>query len=326
MKTVKSAVILAAGFGTRLRPLTDNIAKPVLPFFNRSVISHIIQQLEGAGVNDIYVNLHYQGWSIRRIIRLEKSAANPIVFSYEPKILGTAGALEPLKPYLKDKTFFLVNGDVLTDLDYKMMARQHFQNKIPSATLALHPPSTNLGFPAIGSTDSNLLSRFPYGRHKTGSADWEGTFMGVHIVSPEILKYIQGRRFQCINSGIYSQAINDDCIIATYRHDGYWNDIGTPQRYFDAHSDFLTGRFNLPHIIKPTLNHWISPSAQLASGTEIRNTVVIGSDAVIEKNCRLDNVVIWPGSKLKKSSSLKNGILMNNGRFLSLYERGPNNA
>ncbi|MCD4653644.1 NDP-sugar synthase [bacterium] len=323
MKTIKSAVILAAGFGTRLRPLTNHRAKPALPFFNFSLITHIINQLKSFGIEKIFINLHYQGWSVRRILRLEADLQISVVFSYEPQILGTAGALEPVKSHLRDKPFLLVNGDVLADIDLAAMTKAHFESGNAIATLAIHPASTSQGFPAIGSSNNNILARFPYGNLKNGIIAWEGTFTGMHIISPGIWEYIKKKKYQCINSGIYAQAIADGHHLATYRHDGYWNDIGTPERYYKAHEDVLCGQLKIFHNQRSIQKFWIAPTAKVDSSVKIRNTVVIGPDSIIQKNCTLENIIVWPGVNLCESSRLKNGILMKNNAFLSFNREGP---
>jgi mannose-1-phosphate guanylyltransferase len=309
-KHITSAVLLAAGFGTRLRPLTDHRAKPSLPFFDRSLIHHVIDRLTDAGIERIFINLHYMGWSIRRTLRLNCLRSVHVHFSHEPVILGTAGALMPLRNFLISEPFILINGDILTNLDLKEMIRTHRRRNDVIATIVLHPNSHHKGYPQIGASSDMQLTRFPYGPLKNGEYDWSGTFAGVHIIEPDIFKYMNTTSFQCINSDIYARVLNHGYKIGVFRHDGYWSDIGNVNSYFEAHSHVLKDIMHLSGINRMSTDFWIHDSCRLHSETAIGKNVILCPGCTTGKKTYLENVVVWPGIHVPAGSRYVNGILV----------------
>ena len=317
MNQIRKAVILAAGFGTRLRPLTDHRAKPALPFFDRPLLAHMLPRLRAAGIEHVFINLHYNGWSVRRSLRSVREKTMRINYSFEPVILGTAGVLAPLYSELKDSSFLMINGDILSDIDCTALIRQHLHDSDAIATVVLHPPSSQKDFPRVGSDENFRLSRFPYGPLATGSAAWHGTFAGIHVIRPDLLRFIKKNTFQCINSQVYATALQKGLKIGTFRHDGYWNDIGTPERYLAAHRDVLRGNLLLMDVKPEASAAWIHRSARIHPAAKIGTGVVIGAGCRIEKNAVLENVVVWPGCIVRKNQTCHDGILTPDNRFVS---------
>lgn len=309
-KHIKSAVLLAAGFGTRLRPLTDHRAKPSLPFFDRSLLHHLIDRLIDAGIEKVFVNLHYMGWSVRRALRLSRFRSIRFHFSPEPVILGTAGALIPIRKYLISEPFLLVNGDILTDIDLKEMMHTHQQRNDVIATIVLHPDSNHKGYPHIGASSDLKLTRFPYGPLKDGEYDWSGTFAGIHILEPDIYKFIGAKSFLCINSDIYSRVLKHGYKIGVFRHDGYWSDIGNVKHYVEAHSHVLGNLIKVDGINPMPSGIWIHNSCRLHSETSIGENVILCPGCTTGKRSHLKNVIVWPGIHVPDGSRYENGILV----------------
>lgn len=319
MTRIETAVVLAAGYGTRLRPLTTGRAKPALPFFESTILEHVLDVLEAAGIRRVIINLHHHGWTVRRNLRHRRRRALEIIYSYEPEILGTAGALVPVKHKLHDQPFVLINGDVLTDINLESAIKQHLANPGILATLVLHPLSLAMGFPSIGSSHDNVLTRFPYGLTSDEDTDWSGTFTGIHIINPDIFRYINDMPFQCINSTVYARALNAGEQLGAYRHDGYWNDVGTPARYFNAHIDVMDGRVTNTVMANPGTSHqWIHPDARIDPGTSLQGSIVVGANAVLGSHVYLENVIVWPDTRIR-DGVYKNGILMKEGAFVHLH-------
>lgn len=320
MENIRSAVLLAAGLGTRLRPLTEQRAKPSLPFFDRTIMHHLIQKLVEVGIERVFINLHYRGESMRKALELDPFRSIEIHFSYEPTILGTAGALFPLRRYLKDETFIFINGDIVTDIDIKEVINGHRQHRNAIATIVLHPQSVHRGYPQIGASSDLRLTRFPYGILHDGKYDWTGTFAGIHILEPEFLTFINQEKFMCINSEIYPRVLEQGHRVGVYRHEGYWNDIGTMKSYYEAHSHVLQGLLNLPNVHNPPLKYWAHHTCQLDPETCIGNNVVLCPECIVGKETVLENVVVWPGIRIPDGSCFKNGILTDSRTFISLQK------
>jgi len=318
MTNIDTAVVLAAGYGTRLRPLTAGLAKPVLPFFQATILDTILDILERSGIRRVIINLHHQGWTVRRNLRLRKHPNLKIVFSFEPEILGTAGALMPVRRLLEDRPFILMNGDVLCDVDLAAVIETHRCNRSVLATLVLHPVSLEMGFPAIGSGNNNILTRFPYGVMTDGDTDWSGTFTGIHVINPEIFRYLRDQPYQCINSTVYADALNAGETLGSFRHDGYWNDVGTPARYFNAHIDVLDGLMKHPAAGTVSTNRqWIHPDTVIDRGATLEGILVVGAGTRIGSSVHLENVIVWPDTRIQRGV-YRNGILMRDGSFVHL--------
>ncbi|MBN1879517.1 NDP-sugar synthase [bacterium] len=318
MNSPKKAVLLAAGFGTRLRPLTDHRAKPVLPFFNQTIAEYLLDILADAGIESVFINLHYQGWSVRRYLRSYRQHNMSVRFSFEPVILGTAGVLHPLYPHLKNSSFIMINGDILTDIDLRKMINLHNNHPDSIATVALHPPSNTGHFEPVGADKDNYLSSFPYGHLLNGRSAWQGTFAGIHIMRPEIFHFIRKHSYQCINSQAYADALEHGYRISAYRHEGYWSDIGTPARYLAAHRDVFNRRLCINNVMNWSHSFWCHPTADVHPDTFIGTNVVIGAGCRIDENVHLQNVVIWPGCTVHRRQRLHDGIMFSSERFLPI--------
>jgi NDP-sugar pyrophosphorylase family protein len=321
MKYVRTAVLLAAGFGTRLRPLTNTCAKPALPFFNQTLLHHLIDRLAAAGIERVFINIHYMGDSIVNAFTKKPAENVAVEFSPETEILGTAGVLGPLYRFLKNEIFVMINGDIVTNIDIRDMIDTHCNSSYRLATVALHTESADMGYPQAGASENNILTRFPYGVLKNGSAAWYGTFAGVHIIEPDIFRYIQRNSFQCINSDIYPRIMADAIPIGVYRHNGYWNDIGNPHRYFKAHQDVLSA--GLISGVKQCSKSasWIHETAKIGRGTVIQDSVFLYPNTVVNDNATLKCVIVWPGTSIEANTCRHDGILINNGIFHPIPKR-----
>jgi len=307
------AVILAAGLGTRLRPLSNNFAKPSFWFFDKPILGHIIAKLYEAGITEIVLNLHYRPASIRRHLRGIVPKDVSITFSFEPVILGTAGALAPVKSFLSDSSFVIINGDIIIDIDLPSVIQSHQRSNTP-ATLVLHPPSQN-EFPSVGADSRNRIASFPFGEFKDDNVHWQGTFTGIQIVEPEILDYIEPSGFQSITEDVYAVLLRKGIDINAYEFSGYWNDIGTPERYFQAHWNVMQpDREIIPGLVFQD-SSYIGSETRIGKHCQVSNHVVLGNHVKVGEYSVLENVIVWPGLHINKHCHLKNGILYSQNQF-----------
>ncbi len=315
------ALILAAGFGTRLRPFTNHMAKPALPFFNKPILAHIIEKLFYAGISEVFINLHHCPNSIRDHIHRYVPIDVKLRFNVETKILGTAGALIPFKKHLSRKTFLLVNGDILFDIALDEVIKIHASSKALS-TLVLHPPSLHFGFSPIGANMKNEVTMFPYGPLKNGNYDWQGTFTGIHVIEPEIYHYITPTGYSCINSDVYPKALSDRCILHAYRHPGYWNDIGSPSQYIKAHWDGIMGKLEVGQSAMDHIHcRFIDPSIRLGTRCSIGNRVVLSKNVIIEDDASIgDDVIVWPGNRIQSGSHHQRCVVISHDNCVKMEQ------
>ena len=238
------AMILAAGFGTRLRPLTNTIPKPLLPVGGMPLIVWNLLLLRVFGIRQVMVNLHYMGHLIREALGDGTQWDMEISYSLEPEILGTGGGLKAAARFFEGQPFLIINGDIIIDLDVQAVVDFHCQRK-GMATLVLRddPDVDRWGSVECdanqqilrinGRGKSTLLSEFQVFRRM---------FTGVHIIDPELLHAEQeGVAFSIIDT--YTRSLAHGYNLFGFVHAGYWSDVGTPERYRQAQADAESGKF-----------------------------------------------------------------------------------
>ena len=240
------AMILAAGLGARLRPLTDKLPKPLLPIADRSLIEYTLLLLRKHGVSEVVINLHYQGDQIRKALGDGSKWEMKIRYSEEPQILGTGGAIKEVEAIFSDAPFIVINSDILVEANLSAMLDVHRRNGA-LATLALRED------PAVdvwGSVeiDSKKQIRKILGRpDTTEQALSKRMFSGIHVMEPDVLAHIPSRGFSSIID-VYIGMLQRGKRLIEYPLQSYWKDIGTPDRYREAQDDFKQGRVKLSYL------------------------------------------------------------------------------
>ncbi len=237
------AMILAAGLGTRLRPLTDTLPKPLLPIAGRPLIAWNLLLLRRYGVTEVMINLHHLGHLIEQALGDGSAFGMRIAYSKEPAILGTGGGLKQAEPFFGGEPFFVLNGDTLFDMDLGGMAAAHRQNRAV-ATMALRtdPDPDRWGAVELDAMHHviriNGRGKNPEGRIR------KQMFAGVHLMHPRLLADVPAGRESSIIEA-YVRAIEAGETVAGCELSGYWSDIGTPERYAQAQRDAETGLIRL---------------------------------------------------------------------------------
>jgi NDP-sugar pyrophosphorylase family protein len=234
------AMILAAGFGTRLWPLTIERTKPAIPFLNRPLIAYTIEYLKQYGITDIIINLHHEPESVQEQIGDGSEYGVRIHYSLEePEILGTSGALDQVRDLLQDETFILVNGKIITNLDLGAALHTH-RNKESIATLVLKENPNREKFSQILVDDAGYYQGFggfpltPDTQHPTPLM-----FVGIHILEPAIFEYIPRGVFSDSIRDVYPQAMQAGEKIAAHVGTGDWYELSTLARYLEISLAFM---------------------------------------------------------------------------------------
>ncbi len=294
------AFILAAGFGTRLRPLTDHIPKPLIPILNIPSLFYTFFLLKEAGVTDIICNIHHHAIAIKHFIETSDFSGLSITYSEEPVILGTGGGLKKCEQLLGTKEFLLVNSDIMTDIDFRALIRHHKQSGLPG-TLALYetPEATTIG--TIGVEDG-LVKDFNNLRN-TGLVS-SCIYTGIAVLSPKIFFFLKEEFSGIVDTGF--TGLIDNGGLGYYLHDGLWKDIGAIEKYWqtnlDRTSDITAMSYRMNHAIgmQP---HFISAEAYIEAETEISSSVIgkgcrIGTGSIIRNSVLLPGVIVKPGSTI----------------------------
>ena len=302
-------MILAAGFGTRLFPLTIDRTKPAIPFLGKPLVGYVAEYVAKFGFTDFVVNLHHQPESVKKALGDGSKFGVRIHYTIEePKILGTAGALDNARHLLEDETFLIINGKIITDIDISAALETHKKSGA-LATMVLKENAMRERF-TIVETEKNQVKGFgdfPEQDSKLADERIQNPLMftGIHILEPRVFEYIPRGVYSDIVPTFYRPAIAKGEIIAAHITDGNWFELSTIPRYLDISLAMLNGQKE--KVIKGG-NCRISNSA-LISDSVIWDNVNIEADAQINRSIIADGVSIKSGEKFENVAIVRADML-----------------
>jgi mannose-1-phosphate guanylyltransferase len=289
------ALVLAGGEGTRLRPLTYTVAKPVLPLAGRPHIAYVIDWLTGHGVDDVIVSCGHLADGMRAALA-PLDLGVQIRFAEEPDARGTAGAIRFAADMLADR-FFVLNGDVLCDLDLTAQIEQH-ESTGARATIALYPVQDPSGYGLVHRHEDGEITEF-LEKPEPDQIDTDEINAGAYLLERSVLEEVPPERAVSIEREVFPKLIGNG--LYGIRLEGYWIDIGTPDRFLEANWDILEGRVGTVHgrFDEPKI---VGEGCEVSSDAELRTPYVLGrgnrveGDAVIERSVLLDGCVVEEGA------------------------------
>jgi len=301
------AIILVGGEGTRLRPLTYSVVKSMVPVLNRPFLEHVLCNLARHNINEIVLAMGYKPDSIYEYFKSGPVKDIRLTYSLEMKPLGTAGAVKLAGDHI-DRTFFVLNGDVFTDIDYTDMLRCHRENGA-RATIALTHVDDPTKFGVVETAEDGRVQRFiekPPPDQVT--SHWINA--GVYILEPEVLDYIPCDEYYMFERGVFPGLLAQGETVYAYQSDAYWIDMGTPAKYHQLNMDILKGKcFSCLCSREPVI---------VGQGSIVHPTCIIDGPAMIGNDCRLEQdarvngpSVIGNGCLIKKGSLIDNSLLWN---------------
>ncbi|MDE3120035.1 MAG: nucleotidyltransferase family protein, partial [Nitrospirota bacterium] len=226
------AMILAAGLGTRLRPLTETQPKPLLPVAGTPLIVWNLLLLRRHGVTEVLINLHHLGPMIEQTLGDGRRYGLTLTYSHEPAILGTGGGIKQAEPFFEGHPFLVLNGDTLLELDLGALMQAHRERGALATMVLREDPDVERWGPVTVDQAGRILSITGRGRTGSGAAQ-RLMFAGVHVMHPRLLREVPaGRESSIIDA--YVRAITEGEPVYGYRMAGYWSDVGTPERYAQA--------------------------------------------------------------------------------------------
>jgi len=242
------AMILAAGRGERLRPLTDRLPKPLIPVAGRPLIHHTLRTLKDGGVDEVVINLHHLGDQIQAYVGDGSRWGLRVFYSRESQLLGTGGGIQKSAPHLVGGAFLVINADIVVDLDLQDVLRFHREHHA-AATLVLRADPDVDRYGAI-EVDGYHRVRQVLGRLPVPPAPWKKRmFTGVHILEPTVFSYMpyQGGAFSIVD--VFLDMLRAGEPILGYEMKGFWTDLGTVERY-EALNRMLENReHDLPKLL-----------------------------------------------------------------------------
>ncbi len=317
--------VLAAGFGTRLAPLTQTVPKPLFPVGHLPLIGYALRLLAHHGITDVIVNLHHLGKQLREAVGDGSAYGVSITYSEEPEILGTGGGLKKMHQALDD-TFVVVNSDTILDVDLGAVIAKHKErNALATMILRRDPEQANYGQIEIdgeGRVRRILGHMSPADERSAEDIEARITpymFTGVHVLEPGLLEYLPDGVETCVMRYGYMKAMNNDELIQGVVTNDYWVDAGTPKRYFEANRDVLTGRARIRYAgqMPPERSPgvWVAPTAEVAESAKLQAPVLVGDGARVAEGAQVGpNTVLAKGASVGREAVVENSVLLDDAR------------
>ena len=326
------AMVLAAGLGTRLRPLTYEITKPMVPVLDRPVMEHILDLLSRHGFDEVIANLHYFPDSIKEYF------GERISYRVEEELLGTAGGVRACADFFGDEPFLVISGDALTDIDLSALAARHRESG-GIATLAVKQVPDTREYGVVLHDREGRITGFQEKPVPEEALSNLGN-CGIYVFSPEIFDYFPDRPFADWAQDVFPALLENDVPFHIHEVREYWNDVGSlselRQGTFDALRCELSlemegeevspgvtvvGASPLPPDAEVEGPVWIGADVKIGAGVRLTGPVVIGDGAVIGERAQLRSSIVFPGTVIGDEAILIGAISAHKGIVESLRRR-----
>ncbi len=283
------AMILAAGLGTRLRPLTSKKPKPLVPIGNRPIIDRLIHYLKGHGIREIVVNAHHHPQQVVAHLDGGRPFGIEVEVRVEPEILGTGGGIKNTEDFWDPDPFIVINGDILTDVDLNRAFEEHRRNG-NLVTLVLHnyKPFNQIRI----DNHQNIID--------IASDDRSGrlAFTGIHIIEPEVLNYIPSGKFSNIIDCYRELIRSGEPIRAYLSHEHYWRDIGTVNSYVLANKESLHENSFL-----------LAPDCRIHSTARMEEWAIIGTNVLLDKDVEIRRSILWNDVRVRRGTKVIDSVV-----------------
>lgn len=297
------AMILAAGEGTRLRPLTLSVPKPMIPIVGVPLLARTLDWLVGQGVTEAAINLYHRPQSIPDFFGDEWHGVR-LYYFFEDTLRGTAGGVKGAEAVLSDAPFYVIYGDNLIQADLRRLFAFH-EAQGGAATVGLfhHPHPTAAGI--VGLDNAGRITRFVE-KPPADQVFSDLANAGVYVLEPSVLAVIPPDRPSDFGKEIFPLLLAQDIPVYGTLLGGYLQDTGTPDAYRQAHWDTLLGKSGHP-ADNPDV--WIDPSAQIAPGAQLLGRNVLGPRVIVGEDATLTDCILWEGASVGKGAVLERAIL-----------------
>ena len=318
------AVILAGGEGTRLRPLTLTVPKPVVPIVDRPFLRHQLDLLGQAGITEVVFSLGYRPERVQAIFGDGSALGKKIRYAVESTPLGTGGAVKNAERYLEDVTV-LLNGDELTDVDLAAVVRAHREREAV-ATIVLAPVPNPAAYGLVEADEGGRVRRF-IEKPEPAQITTDTINAGIYVLQTATLELMPAGINHSIERAFFPALLGRGDRVAAHVHRGYWIDIGTPEKYLQVHRDVLSGRFPVRIEGRPVAGGWVHEGAVVEPGAELRApfyvgpgsrvaaTAQVGPNAAlasrvwVEAGARIRDSVLWDGCHVGADTHVDGALL-----------------
>ncbi|WP_103566161.1 sugar phosphate nucleotidyltransferase [Actinomadura rubteroloni] len=301
------AVVMAGGEGTRLRPMTANQPKPLLPLLNRPIMEHVLRLLKRHGFDETVVTVQFLASLIRDYFGDGSELGMTLSYATEEVPLGTAGSVKNAEAALRDDRFVVISGDALTDLDLTDMVRFHRENGA-LVTIGLKRVPNPLEFGIVIADERGRIQRF-LEKPTWGQVFSDTVNTGIYVMEPEVLDHVATGRPVDWSGDVFPRLLAEGAPLFGYVADCYWEDVGTHESYLKAQADLLSGLVDARiDGFETSPGVWIGEGAEIDPGAVLRGPLFIGDYVQVEKGAELrkftvlgNNVVVREGAQLHRA-------------------------
>jgi len=307
------AMVLAAGLGTRLRPLTYEITKPMVPVLDRPVMEHILDLLDRHGFEEVVANLHYFPETIREYF------GERLSYHHEPELLGTAGGVRACAEFFGSEPFLVISGDALTDIDLTALAERH-RSTGAIATLAVKKVPDTREYGVVLHDDAGRITGFQEKPAPEEALSDLGN-CGIYVFDPRIFDYFPERPFVDWAKDVFPALLASEALFQVHEVREYWNDVGSLAELTQGTFDALRGELRLRALgeeLRPGVTVgagsslpadtdiegpvWIGEQVRIGAGVRLMGPVVVGRAASLGEGAQLRESIVLPGTELAAGS------------------------
>jgi mannose-1-phosphate guanylyltransferase / phosphomannomutase len=323
------AVVMAGGEGTRLRPMTSSMPKPLLPVVNRPIMEHVLRLLRKHGLTETVVTVQFLASLVRNYFGDGEELGMSLYYANEDTPLGTAGSVKNAEAQLADDSFLVISGDALTDIDLSALIEYHREKKA-LVTVCLTRVPDPLEFGITITDEDGRVERF-LEKPTWGQVFSDTVNTGIYVMEPEVLGYIEPGEQVDWSGDVFPKLLAEGKSVYGYVAEGYWEDVGTHESYLKAQADVLTGRVEADiDGFEAAPGVWIGEGAEIdpsavlkgpcyigdyskvEAGAEIREHTVIGSNAVVKTGAFLHRAVIHGNVYIGPQANLRGCVIGKN--------------
>lgn len=305
-------MVLAAGLGTRLKPITFEIPKPMVPVLDRPVMAHIVGMLERQGFDELIANVHHFQETIRGYF------GDRLTYRYEEELLGTAGGVRNVRDFFGDDPVVVVSGDALTDLDLRDLLARH-EDAGGIGTLTVKKVDDTREYGVVLHDRDGRITGFQEKPDPAEALSDLGN-CGIYCFSPEIFDYFPDRPFVDWANDVFPALLENDVPFFIHETERYWNDVGSLEELRQGTFDLLAGRLRMPVGESAVAQDgvWVGEGCEIGDGVELMEPVVVGDGCRIGDGAALRDTIVFPGTEVAAGTIAIGAILGHTGIVESL--------
>ena len=312
MPAITQAFVLGAGLGTRLRPLTDDLPKPLVPILQKPLITFALDHLIDIGITSFFINTHHQPERFDEFFPHAIYRDRHIQFFHEPDLLETAGGIANIADSLSGEPLLVYNGDVLTDLPIAPLIENHFREK-NMVTLALRSDAEPKH---IAFANGKIVDI----HNQAGTnAPGEFLFTGIYIVDPRFVDLLERGVKRSVIPHFLELIRRGERLGGVVIDEGNWWDVGNREAYLQLHRELASLKFPGYPVEDPNWKQAVHQTATVKPGAQLRGCSVVGKNCEVGEGAILEDTILWPGAQIASQSRLQNCIVRSHRKAAGVH-------